>query len=186
MNIKEVTFVTGNQGKWEIARDIFKEYGVTLYQEKIETPEIQSLDVQEVASYSVSFAAEKYGKAVMKSDVGYYFNALNGFPGAFVKFINQSLTPDDILSMMRGKEDRSIILRECLAYAEPNKEPVLFISEEIGQIATEAIGKGSTMDQILILKGFTKPKGACDQNQIFEHFKNSLHIYHDIAKYIKK
>ena len=43
-----------------------------------------------------------------------------------------------------------MIYRECLAYAEPNKEPVLFISEDLGQITTEAMGKGSTTDQIII------------------------------------
>lgn len=86
---------------------------------------------------------------------------------------------------MHGKEDRNIILRECLAYAEPNGKTATFISEEIAKISKEIMGSGSTMDQVLILNGFNKPKGACDQQEIFEHFKNNLKIYHDIAKYIK-
>ena len=43
--MKTVTLVTGNLGKWKIARDIFSKYEVNLLHEKIDTPEIQSNDV---------------------------------------------------------------------------------------------------------------------------------------------
>ncbi|HBY21332.1 MAG: hypothetical protein A2Y24_04380 [Clostridiales bacterium GWE2_32_10] len=183
--MKEATFVTGNQGKWEIARDIFKEYAVVLHQKKIETPEIQSLDICEVSIYSSKYAGDKVGKAVIKSDVGYYLEGLGGFPGPFVKFINQTLKAEDILKMMEGKENRKVILKECLTYYEPGKEPVTFISEETGHIANESMGEGSTMDQILILEGFDRPKGMYSKEEMHNHFKSKLQIYHDVAKYIR-
>lgn len=64
----KITFVTGNIGKWEIGRDIFAKYGLELAQAKIETPEIQSLDVTEVATYSAQYAAQKLNTPVIKSD----------------------------------------------------------------------------------------------------------------------
>ncbi|HAN09112.1 MAG TPA: hypothetical protein DCP90_00680 [Clostridiales bacterium] len=122
----------------------------------------------------------------IKSDVGYYFEGLGGFPGPFVKFINQMLTPEDILKMMDGNKNRKVILRECLTYYEPGKEPVTFISEEFASIADKLMGEGSTMDQILILDGYDKPKGMYSKEEMHEHFKSKLQIYHDVAKYIRE
>ena len=110
----KVTFVTGNMGKWEIGRDIFARYGLELAQAKMETPEIQSLDVTEVAAYSAQYAAKKLNTPVIKSDVGYYIPALGGFPGPFIKYINQTLSDKDLLRLMKGVKDRSMII--CFLY----------------------------------------------------------------------
>ena len=85
---KEIIMVTGNAGKYKIAKDIFIEKGLNLIQEKIETPEIQSYNVEDVSAYSALYAAKELNKPVIKSDVGYFIPALNGFPGPFVKYIN--------------------------------------------------------------------------------------------------
>ena len=57
--MKEITMVTGNKGKWKIASDIFKKREILLSQEKIETPEIQAYNVEEVSAYSAIYAARK-------------------------------------------------------------------------------------------------------------------------------
>lgn len=36
--MQEITLVTGNLGKWEIAKDIFDKYNINLLHEKINTP----------------------------------------------------------------------------------------------------------------------------------------------------
>lgn len=182
--MQKVTFLTGNKGKWEIAKSIFANYDIELLQDKIETPEIQTLSVEEVARFSVTYAAEKTGLSVMKSDVGHYIPAIGGFPGPFIKYFNQTLTPEDVLALMYGKQDRRVILRECLAYAEPNQEPVTFISEQHAVIANSPEGEGSTIDKLLILEGFARPKGTYSAEVMFEHWKNSLGGYHDLAKHI--
>lgn len=103
--------MTGNKYKFEIAQKVLENSNVELIQQKIETPEIQSSDVEEIASYSAKFAAEKLGKPVALTDAGWYINALNGFPGLFIKYINQWLTSDEILKLMEGKSDRSVLLK---------------------------------------------------------------------------
>lgn len=184
--MKEIVMATGNVGKWEIAKDIFGSYNLKLLREKIDTPEIQSSSVEEVSLHSAKYAAEKLNKPVIKSDVGYYIEELGGFPGPFVKFINEMLKPEDILNMLDGKENRKIILKECLTYYEPGKEPVQFISEEEANISNYKAGEGSTFDQILILKGFDKPKGTYPSSINMDHFKSNLKIYHDVAKYLEE
>ena len=77
----QVTFLTGNQNKINSAKSAFSKYPeIELVHEKTETIEIQSLDVQEVAEYAVIEASNRLGKNVFKLDVGYYFEALNGYP----------------------------------------------------------------------------------------------------------
>ena len=46
--MNKIIIVTGNIGKYNIANNIFKEKGLNLMQEKIETPEIQSYNVEDV------------------------------------------------------------------------------------------------------------------------------------------
>ena len=64
----EIYYVTGNELKIKLAKKIFNNLGVSIIQEDIDTPEIQSLDCEEVAKYSAKYAADKLNKAVMKND----------------------------------------------------------------------------------------------------------------------
>ena len=112
--MNKIIIGTGNIGKYNIANNIFKEKGLNLMQEKIETPEIQSYNVEDVSAYSALYASKTLNKPVIKSDVGYFISALNGFPGPFVKYINGMLSSEEILKLMENKVDRTIILKECL------------------------------------------------------------------------
>lgn len=100
--MKTITFVTGNPYKFEVAKKVIEKRGLILEKEKLETPEIQETDVVKIASYSAKWACEKLGKPAALTDVGWYIEALNGFPGPFIKYINQWLTSDDLLKLMSG------------------------------------------------------------------------------------
>lgn len=150
-------FVTGNQKKLEQAKLALSGYDIDLTNQKIDTPEIQETDVKKIAEFSAKYASEKLGKPVVVTDAGYYIKALNGFPGPFIKFVNQWFKPEDLLRLMNGIEDRTIESPVCIAYCEPNSEPVSFTSENIGKLATEAKGEGSTIDQLYIPDGYNEP-----------------------------
>jgi XTP/dITP diphosphohydrolase len=180
------TFVTGNSLKFEIAKGIFNEYGLSLEQIKMETPEIQSDDVKEIASYSSKFAANELKKPVMVTDVGYYIPVLNGFPGPLIKYINQWLQSDDLLRLMQGIEDRTILVRECLAYCEPGKEPICFETTITNTLALQAEGEGSAVDTIMILQGFSTVQAVSDKDEVNKFWLNNLQHYRDLAVYLNK
>lgn len=119
MNKPKICCVTGNKGKWLIVEHVLGDM-FELVQEPLDTPEIQSMDVEDVALFSARWAARELRAPVFKIDVGYEVAALNGFPGPFVKWINQMLTAENILAMMAGRSDRSIRILSALAYAEPD------------------------------------------------------------------
>ena len=184
-----VTFVTGNKDKWNSAKKALEKYPIELLQQQLETPEIQSMDVGEIAGYSASYAAKELGVPVIKTDCGYYITALNGFPGPFVKYFNQSLTAEDILQLMKNNPIREVIVRECLAYAAPNQEPALFFSKDKATLAHKAVGNAhgnSPLDRLLIYEGFSKPQAACDYDKILEHWSKHFTHYHDFAKLLCK
>ena len=184
--MKKVTMITGNMGKWKIASDIFKKYNVELEHIKIDTPEIQSHDVEEVSKYSAEYASNKLNIPVIKSDVGYYIEELGGFPGPFLRYINDMLDSEDILKMMEGKENRKILLKECLTFSCPNRESVQFINVEEATLAKKAEGEGTTFDRIVIFKNEDHPKSMNTLEENYKHFEENLKIYDDVAKYIEE
>ena len=184
--MEKFIMITSNTGKYQIARDIFRKYNLELIQATIELPELQDYDVVKVSKYSAVFAANTLGKPVIKSDIGYYIDELGGFPGAYVKHINQMLKPDDILKMMEHKRNRKILLKECLTYAHPNGNVKQFVSEEEAHLSKFAMGRGTTFDKIIVLDGFDRPKGIYDYQTNVKHFKDNLTIYDEMAKYLIK
>ena len=152
----DICVVTGNAGKWRILHDTTGDL-LRLVQVPLETPEIQTLDVAEVARFSALWAARELGKPVLKTDVGYYLPALNGFPGPFVKWINQTLTPENILAMLGAEGERRILIREVLAYAEPDGFIMTSEGERHGRVLevvdpTETAWK-SVFDRIVVEDG---------------------------------
>ena len=155
--MNEIVFVTGNNLKFEVAQKSLKPYGIKLVQRRIDTPEIQSTDVGEVASYSAKWACERLELPVVVTDAGYYIKALNGFPGPFIKYINKWFNASDILKLMEGKGNREVEVKDGLAYCEPGKESVVFFGVFKGKIAMAAGKKGTTpINEVFIPEGYDK------------------------------
>lgn len=184
--MNEIYMVTGNNGKWKVASEIFKKYDIELKHIKLETPEIQSHNVEDVSKYSAEWASKELGKAIIKSDVGYYIESLGGFPGPFLRYINDMLTSEQILKMLDKCTNRKVLLKECLTFACPNKETKQFINIEEAIISEMPEGNGSSFDRILVFKGQNHPKSLNSEKDNVEHFVKTLTIYDEMAAYIKK
>lgn len=186
MSQKSVTFLTGNQTKWEIANKIFSKYKINLLQEKFDTPEIQALSVEAVAIFSAKFGANALGKAVIKNDVGYYIPSLNGFPGPFTKFANKWFNSQEILSLINKSSDRKLIIKDCIAYCSPGEEPVTFVHENHCVIVEKPEGDGGSFDNIIIREGQNKVQSLYSSEEMLEYWANHLDHYHELAKYLAK
>lgn len=181
----EITFLTGNKDKIQSAKEVFKHYPIILLNQKIEIPEIQSLDVEEVARSSVKYAVNILKKNIIKVDCGYYFEAFNGFPGALVKYFEKSFSSEDILKLLEGKS-RNVVVRECLAYASPEGEIKTFLSETKATIAYKPEGDGGSIDKLIIYPGFSKPQAACKYSEIVKYWNKTLTHYKDLAEFLIK
>jgi hypothetical protein len=86
---------------------------------------------------------------------------------------------------MKNKTDRKMIIKECLALALPEEEPIIFSSELITTISTKASGKGSSIDQVMILDGYDNVKGLLSKEEVHSFFSKNLSVYHDIGKHLE-
>ena len=183
--MKKVTYVTGNWAKIASAKKALEPLGYEIENIKIETPEIQADDVVEVSKYSAKWAAEKLNKAVLKNDSGLFVNGLNGFPGVYTHYADDTIGEDGLLKLMEGVEDRTAYFKESLAYCEPGKEPVVFESITRGTIDTKKSGTyGWSWDFIFIPEGGTKTLGCFDDEKRWDFW--SQDAYKDLASYLEK
>ena len=103
--MKEITFVTGNWAKIASAKQVLEPLGFKINNVKMETIEIQADTMEEVAKYSAKYASDVLKTSVLKNDCGLVIPALNGFPGPYTHYVDETLGEDGILKLMEGIED---------------------------------------------------------------------------------
>jgi len=183
--MKELLFITGNAHKFESAKRSIGSSELTLLQKKLDLPEIQSKEVEEVASFSAKLAVQELGVPLIVGDVGYYIEALGGFPGPFVKYINDWLTAEDILQLMIGKENRKVVIKEALAFCAPGIEPVVFVNERICTLANKA-GKTdwAPINEILIPEGFDRVESEIPRETMLAYHEANGKHWKALAEYV--
>lgn len=182
--MKKITYVTGNTEKIKNAKHKLEAHGIEVVQATIDTPEIQSADAKEVAEYSAIFAGDKLQTAVIKMDVGFYIDVLEGFPGPFIKYVNNWLQPEKILKLMEGESDRKAYFSDVIAFYEPCGECVSFEIKTNGVIAEEPKGdNGWGIDKIFIPNGFESTLAEMTDKERLEVWKNEH--WTTLAEYIK-
>lgn len=173
----EICYVTGNKLKIKLANKIFNELGVTIIQNNLDTPEIQSIDCTEVANYSSKWACEKLGIPVMKNDSGICFKGLNDFPGALAKYIEDPIGPDGLIRLLEGK-DKSCYWIEVISYCEPGCEPISFTSLTYGHVS-DTVREGTRgwgYDKIFIPEGETRTFSEMSEDEQISYFSDEAYI----------
>lgn len=135
--MEEIVFVTHNKGKAKSAEKYFDNLKISIYDFELDEP--RSDDVKEIATAKVMQAYKVVGKPCIALDTGFFIEALNGFPRAFVNFSLDTIGIDGILKLMQGKENRKCKFEECLAYYD-GKEVRYFYGKHPGNLATKMQG----------------------------------------------
>ena len=135
----KIIYVTGNMQKVADARARLDQHGMSVEQQKVNTLEIQSDSIAEIARHKAQQAYEIIGKPLVVNDAGWIIPALKGFPGPYMRYINEWLTASDLLALMKDKSDRSIVLKEVLVYHDGKKISV-FEKDTFGTIVESPRG----------------------------------------------
>lgn len=135
----EIRFVTSSAGKVASLSHRLDAKRYTVIQETMSVPEIQADTALEVATYKARFAYEKLGKPLIVQDSAFHINALSGFPGPYIKYINETIGVEGLLALMQHIEDRSVYFEQALVYIDLNGDAHPFTSTaEVGTLAQEA------------------------------------------------
>lgn len=158
--MKKLVYLTSNPHKVKEANEFFgKKYGFDLEikDPKFEVIEIQAKTCEEVVKFSVKYAADKLGCAVLKSDSGLYIDALGGLPGPYNAYFDKQIGINKFLELFKNETNRKARLEHCFAYCEPGKEPIVFIGGGTGTISLEPKGeRGRWHDKFYIPDGETQ------------------------------
>ena len=105
----KITYITGNKAKIDLAKQFLGPLGIEIDNKKIECPEIQADTFEEVAKFSSKYASDTLKCDVLKNDSGLVIESLNGFPGVYTHYIEDTIGEDGILKLMEGKENGILV-----------------------------------------------------------------------------
>ena len=173
----KIYYVTGNELKVKLAKSIFEIHGVEVVQENLDTPEIQSLDCEEVANFSSKYASDLLNKPVLKNDSGFFIEALDGFPGALAKYAEDKIKAEGFIKLLEGCKNRKAYWVEVLSYCEPGSDPISFISKSYGSISTEVKeGRGYDYDKIFIPENDSRTFSEMSEEEQIAFFNQDAYL----------
>ncbi|MDE1830290.1 MAG: non-canonical purine NTP pyrophosphatase, partial [Thaumarchaeota archaeon] len=141
-------FASSNQNKFEEARSILSEFGISLKFFKCSLEEIQADILEEVAQHKASQAYLLCSKPVIVEDDGLFIKSLNGFPGPYSSFAFDTIGNEGILKLV--SKQRGAMFRSVIAYCEKKEDVMLFESSVRGKISKKIQGKRWGFDPIFI------------------------------------
>lgn len=182
--MQKIIYVTGNWSKIMSAKNILEPLGIEVDNVKMGTTEIQADTVEDVAMYSAKEASDKLKCAVLKNDTGLYVEALNGFPGPYTHYVDDTLGEDGLLKLLNGVNNRKACFIEAFAYCEYGHDPVVFKSVTNGTIALEKSGTyGFSWDFIFIPDGYDKTMANYKDDE--RCYVWNTDAYYELANYLK-
>ncbi len=131
-------FVSSNAAK---VREVEAILGFPVARLDLDLPEIQALDVAVVARDKALAAHAATGRTVFVEDTGLYLEALNGLPGALVRWFLATIGPRGICDLIPTGAERTATARTAVAICDGPSVEVL-IGDTVGAIAIEPEGDG--------------------------------------------
>ena len=105
--------VTGNEDK---ALEVERILGDRPPIAALDLPEIQELDIRRVVEEKAREAHRRLGRPVVVEEVGFYLDALGGFPGPLIKWMLQAVGPDGVARTALALGDPRATARCVLAH----------------------------------------------------------------------
>lgn len=148
----EFYFATANDHKISEGKAALSQFQIDVSKlEGFQKFEVQSNDLQEIASTALALILTKTNLPVFVEDSGLFVNELNGFPGPYSSYIFETLGVDGILKLMDGAHTRKAEFRSSVALGKDGKMLANFNSTTEGTIQLQARGKnGFGFDSIFV------------------------------------
>ena len=166
-----LTFITGNEHKFNEVRLIIP----SIERISVDLIEIQELDPQKIIEHKLHEAAMKMEGNFIVDDVSLKINALNGFPGPLIKWLEKSIKAQGIYDLVKDKSDKSATAI-CSIGARINNEFYFFEGIAEGQLVPPQGNSGFGFDPIFIPNGADKTYAemAPEEIVLFKHRAKAL------------
>lgn len=152
--MKSIYLISGNQHKLDELRQIFTER-IDLKLKKLNLPEIQSLDPQEIVSEKLKNAYTKTNQPVIVEDVSAELECLNGLPGPFVKYFEEKMGKGSLWRLAQGYENKNLVIR-CVMGFYDGSEFIFGEGRVSGKVVSPRGDNGFGFDFVFMPDGYGK------------------------------
>lgn len=130
--VRKVFFATGNEGKIQEMQPFFTDEEVELVQVDVDVPEIDAMDVEEVAKRKVRDSFQKaldQGEVekedmMIVEDTGFYVESIGGFPGAEAAYFAGTAGAEKLLNLLEDENNRSAYFKTAIAVIQEGEVEV--------------------------------------------------------------
>lgn len=151
----KLTFITGNAGKAEEAREALAPLGYEVEALNLKVTEPQADSLEEVAKAKVEAARARIDGPFFVDDAGLFVDALHGFPGVYSAYALKTLGTPGILRLLEGALTRRARFEAVVGFHHPATGPRFFKGVCEGRISETArsLGHGFGFDPIFMPEG---------------------------------
>jgi non-canonical purine NTP pyrophosphatase (RdgB/HAM1 family) len=114
----KILYVTGNPAKLRTAQNFLQGMGIEVEQGIVDITEIQSDSIEEIALDKAKKSFKILQQPLIVNDSGWFFLGLNGFPGPFMKYINDWFSAENYLDLTKNVKDRRVILKQVIVWTD--------------------------------------------------------------------
>lgn len=148
-----ITFITGNPSK---ADQLARHLDYPVKHQKLDLPEIQSLDLREVVEYKSQEAYKLVGSPVLVEDTSLTFSSLGRLPGPLIKWFLTELDNVGLCKLLDPYQNRNALAEVCFGLYD-GKKLHTFEGQMKGAVANSPRGeRGFGWDPIFIPEGYVK------------------------------
>lgn len=141
--MNDLTYVTGNYGKYISVREKFEKEGINIKYANFDFEEPNINDISVISIEKAKMAYEVLQSPVFVIDCGFYIRSYPSksfYPGAFVKRSGVASNIEKLLEDMKYVEDRYAYFLDCLTYYD-GKEFYQFYGKSEGTISYSKRGE---------------------------------------------
>ncbi|WP_121820658.1 RdgB/HAM1 family non-canonical purine NTP pyrophosphatase [Halostella salina] len=171
-----IRFVTSNEGKVSEAREYLDE---SVEQVPYDYTEIQG-ELAEIARYGAreTFAESESDEPVLVDDTGLFVEALDGFPGAYSAFVEDTLGVERIPTLVADEENDRAAFRTVLAYHD-GETTETFEGSVRGRIVAPRGDRGFGYDPVFEHDGRTFAEMSMAEKNAISHRGRALERFAD-------
>lgn len=121
--MENLTYITGNYGKYVSVKEKFENAGITIDYFKCDLEEPNINDIEFISKEKARQSFEILGTPVFVADSGFYiedYPSNPGYPGAFVKRSGISSNIVELLEIMKQTQNRNCYFLDCLTFFDGN------------------------------------------------------------------
>lgn len=131
-------------------------FGISVQVQDNDIDEIQSHNASKIAIAKAEAAYAQLKKPLVVNDHFWSINALNGFPGGYMKDVQAWFEAGDFINLMKNKSDKSVVMTEYVVYFD-GKTLKQFNVQFPGRIIDEERGGGRvSFERVVVYDGTDK------------------------------